>query len=448
LPPTRISKSFKEQFPRMDRRLLVSNVGRRIQRRKLMKIARVLIAAAVLVCTVPSFAQVVECTAPSCDVVMVKLDNPRDLAWGPDGGLYVAEAGRGSFGEPPSAEPHCFVANLQAYCYGPTGAISRKLAPLVRSAPADLKDQERVITGLPSMAAPTTGGRAEGPNGLSFHGGGALPSAAMNAGGYIAIGLETDPRRVRGATNELGEVGSYFGRLIKFKPNGAWSFVADIGQWEIDNNPVGGATRVDSNPFRVLAEPAGRLVVDAGGNSLLRVTGNDHIELIATFPSNPERVRIATVPGLPQTTFMVDSVPTSVVAGPDGAYYVSELTGFPFLMREANVYRVVPGETVPGTTPEIFLSGFKTIIDIAFAENGDLYVLEHSKSTQTGIGSAGSLVRVKLAGCTTDPDFCQRVVVRSGLPRATSVLPGPDGEAYVTVRGLDAGIGAVWRINP
>lgn len=404
-----------------------------------MKIAHGLITAAVLVCAIPSLAQQVPCSVPSpktCEIVMDKLDNPRDAAWGPEGALYVAEAGRGYVAELDTSgqPPHCFFANLQNYCYGPTGAISRKFH----------NKQERVITGLPSMAAPGTGARAEGPNGLSFHGGGGLPEAATHAGGYIAIGLETDPRR----RSELGEVGSYFARLIKFKLNGEWDFVADIGQWEIENNPVGGAARVDSNPFRVLAEPAGHLVVDAGGNDLLRVKGNDHIELIATFPSNPERVRTGTIPGLPQTTFLVDSVPTSVVVGPDGAYYVSELSGFPFLRNEANIYRVVPGETVPGTTPEIFLSGFKTIIDIAFAENGDLYVVEHSRSEATGIGSAGALKRVHLAGCTTAPDACPREVIRSGMPRPTSVLLGPDGEAYITVRGLDAGNGEVWRINP
>jgi hypothetical protein len=32
-----------------------------------------------------------------------------------------------------------------------------------------------------------------------------------------------------------------------------------------------------------------------------------------------------------------------VVVGPDGAYYVSQLTGFPFPVGAANVYRVVPG---------------------------------------------------------------------------------------------------------
>lgn len=268
------------------------------------------------------------------------------------------------------------------------------------------------------MAAPGTGFRAEGANGISFHGRG---------GGYIAIGLETDPRR----RSELGEVGAYFARLVRFQPSGEWNFVADIGQFEIDNNPVGGPDRVDSNPFRVLAEPAGHVVVDAGGNDLLRVAANGEISLLATFPSKFERA--------------VDSVPTSVAVGPDGAYYVSELTGNPFPQGAANIYRVVPGEK-PGDKREVFLTGFKTIIDIAFTEEGNLYVLEHSGLG--GIGSPGFLKRVELVGCTTEPDLCPRTIVRMGLRRPTSIALGPEGEVYITVNGLDAGLGEVWRIDP
>src|SRR5687768_2201154 len=51
------------------------------------------------------------------EIVMSGLDNPRGLAFGPDGALYVAEAGRGGAGP-------CFVAAFAANCYGPSGAIS------------------------------------------------------------------------------------------------------------------------------------------------------------------------------------------------------------------------------------------------------------------------------------------------------------------------------------
>jgi glucose/arabinose dehydrogenase len=73
---------------------------------------------------------------------MTGLDNPRGLAWGPAGGLYVAEAGRGGSGvcvPAPDAPPPA------VRCYGATGAVSRLWHGL----------QERVVAGLPPGQAPT-----------------------------------------------------------------------------------------------------------------------------------------------------------------------------------------------------------------------------------------------------------------------------------------------------
>jgi hypothetical protein len=50
---------------------------------------------AVLALVVPAGA-----SASTITQVMHGLDNPRGLAFGPEGGLYVAEAGRGGAGSP------------------------------------------------------------------------------------------------------------------------------------------------------------------------------------------------------------------------------------------------------------------------------------------------------------------------------------------------------------
>ena len=55
---------------------------------------------------------------PAVTVIMSGLDNPRGLAFGPEGALYVAEAGRGGDGP-------CVNAPAGLRCYGPTGAITR-----------------------------------------------------------------------------------------------------------------------------------------------------------------------------------------------------------------------------------------------------------------------------------------------------------------------------------
>src|SRR5262245_65824009 len=55
---------------------------------------------------------------PPGTVVMSGLDNPRHLAFGPEGGLYVAEAGRGGSGP-------CFARRNEPLCAGQSAAISR-----------------------------------------------------------------------------------------------------------------------------------------------------------------------------------------------------------------------------------------------------------------------------------------------------------------------------------
>jgi hypothetical protein len=203
---------------------------------------------------------------------------------------------------------------------------------------------------------------------------------------------------------------------------------------------------LDTNPYGLLAGPGGDVLTDAGGNSLLRVAANGDISTLAVFQSEesiPPRI--------------IDSVPTSVAIGPDGAYYVGELGGFvngTAVPRAANVYRVDAGEP-PALFPLYLTSdaclgtgvdstdpGFTTIIDITFDEEGNLYVLQY----------AGTLVRV-----TPDRDaeggVCAqyragtRTTIVSGLSRPTSVAVGPDGALYVTNNGNLPDVGEVLRID-
>ena len=323
--------------------------------------------------------------ASTVTVVMSGLDNPRGLAFGPQGALYVAEAGRGGDGP-------CFFLRGGTRCYGATGAVSR----LWRG------EQARIATGLPSHA-PANGAAAIGPMDISMNGVG-------NA--YITVGFQTDPgRRV-----ELGTAAAGFARLLRLTASGGWRYGNDLGAYEAEANPDGNL--IDSNPFGLLQEAGSLLLTDAGGNSLLRVDANGDVSTIATFPSRPARD--------------TDSVPTTVAAGPDGAYYVGELTGQPFAPGASNIYRVVAGEA-----PTVLLSGFKSIIDIAFASDGTLYVLEHS-SGPAGLAAPGSLIRVEADGA--------RSTLLGGLDHPTSVVVGPDGALYISNRGQSAAIGEVLRV--
>jgi hypothetical protein len=259
---------------------------------------------------------------------MTALDNPRGLAFGDDGALYVAEAGKGGTGP-------CAMIRGALQCVGTTGAVSR----YHRGA------QERVVTGLPSYA-PSTGVGATGPHDVSFAG----------RRGYVTIGLggPLPPVEMRDL------VGDDFGRIVRFRPHGSWSFDTDVASYEQEANPAGGP--LDSNPYGLLKGAGRKIVVDAGGNALLRVSFGRHISTIAIFPSRTQGRD-------------TDAVPNSVARGRDGAYYVGELTGTPFVPETANVWRVVPGRE-----PQIYCSGFNFIIDLDIDRRGHLYVLEHSSA--------------------------------------------------------------------
>jgi sugar lactone lactonase YvrE len=194
--------------------------------------------------------------------------------------------------------------------------------------------------------------------------------------------------------------------------------LADIAGHEAANNPDGGP--VDSNPYGILALPGGRLVTDAGANALLHLKANGDISPLGVFPSRA-------------SGRSTDSVPTAVVAGPDGAYYVAELTGVPFAAGAARIYRVVPGHE-----PEIVHDGFKTIIDIDFGPDGSLYVLQHA--TGAFFTGPGQLIRV-------NPDGARTVVV-AGLTRPASVLVDADGTVYLSNRSTSAGTGEVLMVEP
>ena len=138
----------------------------------------VLLACGLLLAMVgPAAAQ----TATS--VVMSGLDNPRGLAFGPEGALYVAEAGRGGTG-PCTFSIRPFEPG-QPFCYGPSGAVSR----LWRGV------QERVVTGLPSYASGF--GQAAGPNDIAMLGRGEA---------RVSIGLGDEPAAARPAGAAVDEL--------------------------------------------------------------------------------------------------------------------------------------------------------------------------------------------------------------------------------------------------
>jgi hypothetical protein len=270
---------------------------------------------------------------------------------------------------------------------GSTGAVSR----LLRGT------QTRISSGLPSLAAADMTA-AIGPSDLAFHG----------RNGLLTIGLGRDP------AGRACPGGSSLAWLAKIDANtGAVRLRDDIGAFEAAVNPDGGLP--DSNPHSLVKEANGTAVVaDAGGNALLRITSRGAFTTLGTFPSRVNGRN-------------TDAVPNSVAVGPDGAYYVGELTGVPFAAGAANVYRVAPP-----LAPQVWLTGFTSIIDLTFDRAGNLYVLQIASGA--GLAPPGALIKVA-------PDGTRTTVLTDPLLFPTSVVIGRDGDAYVSNCGIFPGSG-------
>jgi len=332
------------------------------------------------------------------------LDNPRGLAFAPDGSLYVTEAGRGGGGP-------CFPGpEGEEVCWGTTGAITKLCDGT----------QARVLTGLPSVAQ-RDGSSAVGPNDVSFK---------HSGGMYFTVGLGIILPTVRADLPAPGPEAA--GWLLCGRPKqDSWSQVADITGYEVMNNPDN--TTTDSNPNSVVATSSGYAVADAGGNTLLWVSRKGAISTLAVFPS-----RMVDAPpslGLPPgTQIPFQSVPTSVVQGPDGAFYVGELTGFPYPQGAARVFRVLPG-----LEPTIYAKGFTNIIDIGFSSDGTLYVLEIAQHGLLSPDPTGALIRVD------NRNGKHHVVMSNGL-----IHPGGlvlrRSSAFISNCSICAGTGTVLQV--
>lgn len=345
-------------------------------------------------------------------VIASGLDNPRGLAFG-TGGLYVAESGRG-FGGPSTGPCAPNPVGGEPVCLGQTGSITRIGAGT----------STRVVTGLPSLAT-ADGSTATGPADISLSGGRA----------FVAMGLGQDraTRDGDGALQLGAGAAADLGTLLQVNTgNGTWSQVADLAAFEEQAGDPDGNGKLESNPNGVLAEKAGQIVIDAAANTVLQVDNRGSVSLVAVMPP------VVPPPAVP----VVESVPVSAVRGPDGALYVGELTGVPFVPGSARVWRIANGQA-----PQVYATGFSMISDLAFGADGKLYVLEYSATGLQGIFSPdppGRLVRVSEAGTAGDTLLSGA----DGLSGPVGLTTGPDGALYMTNHSTDAGVGEVLRFKP
>ncbi|YAG03881.1 ScyD/ScyE family protein [Nostoc sp. DSM 114167] len=370
---------------------------------------------------VAAFSGMKAASAASFSVIADGLYNAGGLSFSPDGNLYVTEAGIGGSGAcvPPSS------GQGDSLCYGTSGAVTK----------IENGKTERILTGLPSIALPDGTG-AGGPRDIQFD-----PKGKP----YVLIGYGANPTF---RDRNLGDTD--LGKIIApdFNTN-SWTSVADLANYELANNPDGGD--VGSNPLGFVIDGNKLVAVDAGANDLLSVnTSGSNLQTITTFPedilTNPvfppsdtpsnEPAQVPSQGEVGRSQFATQAVPSSVAKGPDGAYYISQFTGFPFPEGGAKIYRVgADGKS------SVFADGFTQLTDLQFDPAGNLYALQYANQSAWKGNFDGSVIKIAPDGTRTT------LLSGNGLESPSALTIGADGAVYVTNRGDRPGFGQVLRIE-
>jgi sugar lactone lactonase YvrE len=209
----------------------------------------------------------------------------------------------------------------------------------------------------------------------------------------------------------IAEVGG--GRLLKVTPAGELQEIATKLPHALNTGPdnayragpsaislLDGETYFITGEFRgsfssrmfvLTDEPGIEPVTDAidpysplsnGGNSLLAVDRDGNVRDYIVF-ENFE---------VPDVELPIETVPTGITRGPDGALYVGILTGWPHPTGAATVWRVEDlnndGDAMDEGEATEYVTGLTAVTDVIFGTDGTLYIAEYSLDTQTVFSSS------------------------------------------------------------
>lgn len=356
--------------------------------------ARVTVAAAALAAPLALFPVVAQAAPGDPVEVLAGLDNPRGVAIGANGDVYVAEAGSGG---------SLLIGN------GPEGPLYLGRSGRIQAYRPSNGSHRVVVRGLVS-AASQDGSSALGVAGLAASGSKvyAVMGESSNAVPPTATGPLPDAARAQ------------LGHLFTVTPSGRTRDVADVGDFDYDwtaghlADPPDNVQ--DANPYGVLATPGRVLVADAGANSITAVKANGR-------PSEPSLV--PTVDGM----FLSDAVPTCIAPSGNGSYWVGTLNGVVFRYTGSDM---TAADRVPLTGDH-----FVSIGGCTSDGHGGFYATDQ---VSFFLGTPGSVFHVSASGVVS-------TVVSNVFAPAGIALSRDGHTLYYTTGSVAAGAGQLMKVR-
>jgi len=327
------------------------------------------------------------------EVFVGGLNGPQGVFVDTEGHIYVIDSGMGG-------EEDITFFNTQTY--EPIPGRFGQTTVVIRLNP---EGEPEIMAQLPSIATGT------GPEDGEFLGGARLTE--INGILYATVG---------GWHSSLGDEVSVenFSSIVSLTTD-VPQLVADLWTHETVNNPDE-TTNLESHPYGITAGSDGMLyVADAAANVLLRIdpeTGE--VETVTGFEGIPGVFPSQTRGG----EMLTDPVPTAVVVNDDGSFYVSFLSGAPFVPGSAKVVKVSSEGAVSD-----YAIGLTMLTDLQRGPDGNLYAVSFGMFTQEGpVFNSGAIIRIL-------EDSSSEIVV-DGLPFATGLAIDADGNGYVAINGI------------